>query len=237
MSDWKSVLKADPTDWLLSEGEPWVRYRTLVDLLDLPEDDPEVQTARAEMLAHPQVQALIAEAATWPGYPLKRHNDAKHTLHKLAVLADFGLRADDPGMGEVVEKVMAHRSPEGAFQTVVLVPKAFGGTGKGMWTWMLCDTLTVLYALLGFGLGEHPAVQRAVEHLASLIRDNGWPCAFSLEFGKFRGPGRKADPCPYVNLIALKALSKVPGMRDSVVCRKGAEMLLGHWERRAERKI
>jgi hypothetical protein len=199
--------------------------------LDLPEDDPEVVAARQAMLDHPKVKGLIAEAATWPGYPLKRHNDSKHTLHKLAV------RADDPGIDEVMEKVMAHRSPEGAFQTVVLVPKAFGGTGKGMWTWMLCDTPTVLYALLGFGLGEHPAVQRAVEHLASLVRDNGWPCASSPEFGKFRGPGRKADPCPYVNLIALKALSKVPEMRDSVVCRKGAEMLLGHWERRAERKI
>jgi hypothetical protein len=100
MPDWESVLKADPTDWLLSEGEPWVRYRTLVDLLDLPEDDSEVVAARQAMLDHPKVKALIAEAATWPGYPLKRHNDAKHPLHKLAVLADFGLRADDPGSKE-----------------------------------------------------------------------------------------------------------------------------------------
>jgi len=74
------MTKSDPIQWLLESDEPWTRYRTLVDLLDRTEDDPEVQAARAEMLAHPQVQALIAEAATWPGYALKRHNDAKATL-------------------------------------------------------------------------------------------------------------------------------------------------------------
>jgi hypothetical protein len=59
MSDWKSVLKADPTDWLLSEGEPWVRYRTLVDLLDRPEEDPEVIEARKETLADERLKGLV----------------------------------------------------------------------------------------------------------------------------------------------------------------------------------
>jgi hypothetical protein len=36
--------------WLLESGEPWTRYRTLVDPLDRPEDDAEVQAARAEMV-------------------------------------------------------------------------------------------------------------------------------------------------------------------------------------------
>ncbi|NIN63860.1 MAG: hypothetical protein GTO63_03925, partial [Anaerolineae bacterium] len=69
-------MAIDLTRWLLECDEPWTRYRTLVDLLDRPEDEAEVQTARAEMLAHPGVQDLIAQAATWPGRPLKRHNDA-----------------------------------------------------------------------------------------------------------------------------------------------------------------
>jgi len=229
--------QADPTDWLLAEGEPWTRYRTLVDLLDRPEDDPRVQAARQAMLEHPAVQGLVAEAAAWPGYPLKRHNDAKHPIHKLSTLADFGLRAEDPGMDEVVAAVMAHQSPEGAFQTIVLVPKAFGGTDREMWTWMLCDAPTLLYALLGFGLGDDECVQAAVEHLVSLVRENGWPCAASPDLGKFRGPGRKADPCPIVNVYALKALAQVPELLDRPATRAGAEMLLWHWEHRAGRKI
>jgi hypothetical protein len=223
--------------WLLESDEPWTRYRTLLDLLDRPEDDPGVQAARAEMLAHPQVRGLIAEAATWPGYALKRHNDAKHAIYKFSTLADFGVRAEDPSILAGIEVVMTHQSPEGAFQTVVLIPKAFGGTGEETWTWMLCDTPTLLYALLGFGLRDHPAVQRAVEHLTSLIRDNGWPCAASPDMGsKFKGPGRRSDPCPIVNVYALKALSQVPESLDSPATRTGAEMLLWHWEHQSERK-
>jgi len=232
-----STWQRSVISWLLSEGAPWVRYRTLVDLLDRSQDDPEVIAARQAMLEHPAVQELVAEAATWPGYPLKRHNDAKHPLHKLAVLADFGLRADDPGMDRVIAAVMAHQSSEGAFQTIVLVPKAFGGTDKEMWTWMLCDAPTLLYALLGFGLGDDERVQAAVEHLVSLVRENGWPCAASPDLGKFRGPGRKADPCPIVNVYALKALSQVPELLDSPATRAGVEMLLWHWEHQSERKI
>jgi len=232
-----STWQRSVISWLLSEGAPWVRYRTLVDLLDRSQDDPEVIAARQAMLEHPAVQALIAEAATWPGYPLKRHNDAKHPLHKLAVLADFGLWAEDPSMDKAIAAVMVHQSPEGAFQTVTLVPKAFGGTGEDMWAWMLCDAPTLLYALLGFGLGDDERVQAAVEHLTSLVRDNGWPCAASPDLGKFRGPGRKADPCPIVNVYALKALSQVPELLDSPATRAGVEMLLWHWEHQAERKI
>jgi len=55
--------------WLLESEEPWTRYRTLVDLLDRPEDDPRVLEARAEMLAHPQVKELVAGLSTWGEHP------------------------------------------------------------------------------------------------------------------------------------------------------------------------
>ncbi len=234
MVEWKDLLQADPTDWLLTVGQPWVRYRTLVDLLDRPEDDPEVKAARQAMLEHPQVQGLIEELKEWPGYPLKRHNDAKHPLHKLALLADFGFRASDPTMPWIVKEVTAHQSPEGAFQVTAQIDPRYGGTGEVEWIWMLCDAPTILYALLAFGLGENEAVRRAVHHLTGLIRDNGWPCASQTGF---RGPGRKDDPCPLANLLPLKALAQMPEMGDSQAARTGAEMLLGHWKRQKERKI
>ena len=235
--EWREELNGDPIPWLLEEGEPWVRYRTLVDLLDRPENDPEVVAARRDMVDHPEVRKLIEDTAAWPGYFLKRHNDARHPLHKLAVLADFGLRADDPGMDKVVDAVMAHQAPEGAFQSVVLIPKAFGGTDEEMWTWMLCDAPTLLYALLCFGLDEDPGVKRAVKHLSSLISENGWPCAASSDLGKFKGPGRREDPCPYANLLALKALSRARETLTGPVTRKAADMLLWHWEHQGERKL
>jgi hypothetical protein len=229
-------MTTDPMQWLLESDEPWTRYRTLVDLLDRPDDDHEVKAARAEMLAHPQVQALIAEAAIWPGYALKRHNDASHPIYKFSTLADFGVRADDPGMAAGIEAVMAHQSPEGAFQTPMNIPETRGGTGEDTWMWMLCDAPTLLYALLAFGLGEDERVQRAAEHLVSLVDENGWRCVVTPELG-FRGPGRKADPCPIVNVYALKALAQVSDLLDSPATRTGAEMLLWHWEHQSERKI
>jgi hypothetical protein len=239
--------------WLLDSDEPWTRYHTLLDLLDRPADDPEVQSARAEMLAHPQVQGLIAGAATWPGCALQRHNDAGHPIYKFSTLADFGVRADDPGpapspalsevegavegMSAGIKAVLAHQSPQGAFQILVNVPKAFGGTGEDAWSWMLCDAPTLLYVLLAMGLGDDPRVQWAVSHLTSLVGDNGWRCTVAPELGKFRGPGRKDDPCPIVNVYALKALSQMPELLDSPATRTGAEMLLRHWEHQSERKI
>ena len=45
MNDWKSLLKADPTDWLLENDNPSVRYFTMTDILDIPVDSHEVMDA------------------------------------------------------------------------------------------------------------------------------------------------------------------------------------------------
>jgi len=230
-------MNEETQHWLINCNEPWTRYRTLTDLLDCPADDPTVLVARAEMLAHPQVKSLISSAATWGDKPLKRHNDASHPLYAFSTLADFGLQAGDPGMGAVVDAVLAHQSEEGAFQTVVNIPRAFGGDDTDQWTWILCDAPTLLYALLAMGLGGDSRVQQAVGHLAGLVEDNGWRCRCSPELGRFRGPVRKADPCPIANVYSLKALSLAPDLFDSPATRAGTDMLLDHWQHQTERKI
>jgi len=232
-----TMTTTTPTNWLLSHGDPWVRHRALTDLLDRPPDDVEVVAARQAMLDDPRVQDLVAEAAAWPGYALKRHNDAGHPIYKLSTLADFGLRANDPGIAAGIEVVLAHQSPEGAFQSLMNISKQFGGTGEDTWAWMLCDAPTLLYALLAMGLGQDAHVRRAVDHLAGLVDENGWRCIGAPALGKFRGPGRKADPCPIVNVYALKALAQVPEMLHGPATRTGAEMLLWHWAHQSERKI
>jgi hypothetical protein len=230
-------MKTDVIQWLLESDEPWTRYRTLLDLLDRPQDAPEVRSARTDMLAHPQVQSMMAETVTWGDRALKRHNDAGHPIYKFSTLADFGVRAGDPGMQAGLEVVLAHQSPEGAFQSVVNIPRAFGGSDQDTWTWILCDAPTLLYALLAMGLGDDPRVQRALAHLVGLVEENGWRCMAAPELGKFKGPGRRSDPCPIVNVYALKALALVPELRDSPATHAGAEMLLGHWGRQSERKL
>jgi hypothetical protein len=223
-----------PIEWLL-QGPPWVAYRTRIDLMDQPEEDPEVIQAREAMLLHPKVQRMLAELAAWPGGVLKSHKNAAHSLHLLTFVADLGIRADDPGVESIVAKIMAYQSPEGPFQVQVNISPRYGGTGQDQWAWMLCDAPLVQYALHQFGLQDHPQVKAALVHLIGLLRENAWPCAVTPDLGKFRGPGRKADLCPYATLTMLKALS---GFSDTPMglAHSGGEALLELWERRTERR-
>ncbi len=218
-----------PVEWLL-EGEPWIEYRTRLDLLGQPETDVKVKAARKSMLAHPQVRNLIRELSEWPGAVISSHKSASQPFHKLTFVADLGLKADDPKMDEAIARILKRQSPEGPFQLPMNIPTHFGGTGQDQWAWALCDAPLIVYALVKFGLKSEPAVKTAIEYLAGLRRDNGWPCAVSKELGKFRGPGRKDDPCPFANLAMLKALSELGEWRDSRACHVGADILLTLWE-------
>jgi len=224
----------EPIDWLLGSA-PWVQYRTRLDLLGETERSKEVTATRQAILDHPQVQALLCELRKWPGPTLSRHNDANHLLHKLVFIADLGLRATDPGVGQIVDRVLAHQSAEGVLQVKVNIPTHFGGTGKDQFAWMLCDAPSIVYALAKLGVKDR-RVKAAARHLASLIRDNGWPCAAAPEVGKFHGPGRRSDPCPYANLITLKALAQTHEWHDGDVCHLGAEMLLHLWQQRTTQR-
>jgi len=223
--------------WLLESDEPWTKYRSMIDLLELPPDHPDVQAARSEMIAHPQIQNLISEATGWPGYAIKRHNDAKHPIYKFSTLADFGVQYNDPGMSEGIDSLMEHQSPQGAFQIMINLPKVFGGTDEDQWAWVLCDSPTILFALLAMGKGEDSGVKRAVDHLTSLVDDNGFRCRATPDLGKFKGPGKRGDPCPIANVYALKALSLIPELYSSASVNNAVEMLLSHWEQRGQKKF
>ena len=227
-------MERNPIPFLTNSNEPWVKYNTLLHLQDRKVDDPEVKEAKKELLSHPLILSLIQEAQKWPSYPLTRHNDAKHSIHKIALLADLGFKFGDPGINEIIKAILSHQSADGAFLTELLIPKVFGGSDKPEFSWMLCDMPSLLHALLSFGLTENRQVSLAVKLLKSLVRENGWPCVSSIP--KLRGPGKKEDHCPYANLVSLKALSKGAQLGNSDVCRKGIEAQLNHWTNRKGRK-
>jgi hypothetical protein len=92
-------------------------------LVNLSPDDPEVQKSRQDMLVHPKVRDLI-DASSFENIPIQRHNDASHPIYKLSTLADFGLRMDDPGISPLLAKILARQSSQGAFQSLVNIPRA-----------------------------------------------------------------------------------------------------------------
>ena len=218
-------------DWLLS-GEPWVVFRTRVDLLDEGPQAANVDLSYSQMLAHPKIQTLLTELAQWPGEALKNHKKAGHLLHKLVFIADLGIKPDNQQVAAIVQKVKVNQDPDGPFQIIVNLPKAFGGTGADERSWMLCDAGSTLYALAKIGKKNDPQVQQAADYLARLVReDKGWPCAAASSFGKFHGPGKAGDPCPYANLLMIKALLPFKNTYQQEIS-LGAKTLLDLWEQR-----
>ena len=221
--------------WLL-DGKPWVAYHTRLDLLGEEPESPGVQSAYFDMIQHEQIQALLDELAEWPGDALKSHKKAGHLLHKLVFIADLGIQPEEPRVALILDKVKAHIADEGPFQILVNLPKHFGGSGMDEMSWMLCDAGSSLYAMVKLAGKNDPDVYRAASYLAGLAREEGgWPCAATARLGKFHGPGKISDPCPYTNLLMIKALLPF-GDEFAMEIHKAAQVLLDLWKKRREDK-
>jgi len=219
---------------LLECNQPWVIYRTYKDILGLSDSEPKVVSARIAMLEHPLVKNLIEELKEWPGVVVSSHKSSAQCYHKLSFLADIGVDIGDQGMPEILEKVRFHRAKDGIFSLPTMIPITYGGSGNMVDAWSLCDAPTLLYALKKMDPKRTSELNPLVEHLTSLVRVNGWPCAVSEELGSWRGPGRKQDPCPYANLLMLKLLACDREWVKNPVTGMGIECLLDAWHRSSE---
>ncbi len=223
-----------PVDWLL-KNEDWISYRTRRDLLLESENNPQVVKDRNSMLKFPLIQTIIAELENWPGAVISSHKSSSQPFHKLTFLADVGFTRLDPGVENIFRQIQLHQSQEGPFQLPMMSARFAGDPMLERWAWALCDAPLILHALAKFGYENEPSVAYAHEYLNGLIRENGWPCAVSQELGNFRGPGSKADPCPFANLAMLKALSVNAGNLDSKLSRTGVEIILNLWSQREKK--
>jgi len=227
------MVKMNKYNWLLN-GFPWVKYNTLIHLHRKSENTPEIESLREFIIESAKIKAITDELENWPGPPLKRHNDSSHLIHKLAFISDIGLKSSDAPIDKIIEKILVNQSDEGPFYILSNINPRYGGSGEDEFVWFLCDAPLVIYALARFGLSEDKNISKAIHSLVSYVRENGWPCTVSKELGKFRGPGRKDDPCPYATLLMIKALSQFPNYYDSKEVKLGIESLLNLWE---ERKV
>jgi len=222
-------------DHLRNASEPWVKMRTLLDIDGLQEHHPKVLDATQETLEDPLIRSLIDELKDWPGKVLNSHKSAGQHYHKLSFLADIGLTKNDEGISLILDQLMKHKSEEGLYTLPTNIPVHFGGSGETEWAWALCDAPILLYCCAKMGYASHPDVLKGKQYLLSLIQDQGWPCKVSTNLGKFRGPGKKEDPCPYVNLIMLKLLSVYKDELDIPQTRKACETLLHLWDTSLEK--
>lgn len=217
-------------DWLL-ESEPWTEYRTRIDLLQHSASDNEVIKAKEKLLKHQNIKNLISEFSQWNSAVLSSHKNAGLLMHKLVFLADIGFNHSDEKIPQIISKIFEYTSEDGVFQSLMNIPTHFGGTGKDQLAWVLCDAPLIVYALAKMGLQNDENVLKAKNFLMNLHSENGFRCKGSKEIGKFRGPGKKEDPCPYSTLIMLKLLNLFEEDKNSEPAKISAETLLNLWEK------
>jgi hypothetical protein len=165
---WWRHLKGDPTRFLLSDDEPGVVWRTLVELLGRPHDSPAVTRARRAAREMGAAAFLLRQQnplGYW-GSPVAYGARWGGTAWHLLALAQLGADPEDPRVARGAEVLLQELQPHsGGFTPAKGRPPA------------ACFTAEVCAAMARFGFAHHPRVREAVAWLAE--REEGgklWSC-------------------------------------------------------------
>lgn len=221
----------DIINWLL-ESDPYVQYAVRKNILKQNID--ELFDLKSSILSDVRIQKYLSDIADFNETLVTNHKNPDIPIHKLLFLFEVGLDTDVPQIDMAIQQILKNKDENGIPKSMTNIPKHFGGSGENTLAWALCDAPLMLYALIKAGIDYESHIKEGVEHILGLYRENGFPCVVSKELGKFRGPGRKDDCCPYATFIILKLLSVIPeyeksGMADSII-----NILLDLWERSQE---
>ena len=140
-----------------------------------------------------------------------------------------------PEIESAVKQIMSHKDKLGVYQSMTNIPKHYGGKGEDTFGWCLCDAPLLLLALLKAKIDYQTHIKQGADYLITLFKEQGFPCTVSEEHGKFRGPGRKDDCCPYATLCMLNLLAEIDEYRNSDIAKQGVDGILSLWENSLER--
>ncbi len=200
-------LKGDALPWLLDPENPSVRYWTLIDLLERPASDPEVQEARTAIAKQPLVKELFAlqhPEGYWGEDETKPYT-AQGAVTALALLHMLGVAPDK-------------RTAAGCDSFLKFCQHASGGfslTKKLRSGIFPCTTGEHLPCLVYFGLGDDPRVQAA---FAFLIEDMSTDDA--LDCGR-----NQHQNCLWGAIAALNGLAVLPASLRSAQSKRVVKRL------------
>ncbi len=233
MSKWKSALKADPMDWLLEEENPSVRYFTLKDILDRPEDDPAVQAAKREIMQNGMVCDILSqqqEPAYLHTYPRFYTYKYKGLVWSLIVLAEMGAELN-PQIKEQCEYILnnSQEPQDGGFSQ----NRAARATGGRMSEVIPCLTGNMVWSLIHLGYLDDPRLQKGIDWIVRFMRYND-----GEENDPQLPPYNRYETCwgahtCHMGIVkAMKALCGVPPERRTTeinqAIQRAAEFLLIH---------
>jgi len=245
LQDWKSLLRVDPTSWLLEESNPSVKYHTLRAILEYPESHPDVIKSK-EAISSSKVVTKIFEKQSrlgnWESATNFYTPKYRSTYWQIMILGTLGLSKADPRVSKASELVLRNQLKEGGFSTHAAGRaaeeyhdlKRKGEVSGGLESWKAekireheysCLTGNVVSALLRIGYVHDVRVERALNWLVSIQNsDGGWLCPY------WKAHVRDVHSCFYGTICALESFSEVETMSGAVrnVAEQGAEFLLMH---------
>ena len=234
MSDWKSVLKADPTDWLLEKANPSVRYFALSQILDKPRSSSEVQEAKKEIMVDGVVPKILAkqnDGGYWEAPDKFYTAKYKGTVWQLIIIAELGADGQDARVKKACDFILENSQDRksGGFSAWLSV-KVGGGRYSGV---LPCLTGNMVWSLIRLGFLDDPRVKRGIDWIVKYQRfDDGeayppkiWPYEKATScFGK--------HSCHMGVVKALKALAEIPAEKRSAgvigTIERGVEYMLKH---------
>jgi hypothetical protein len=231
---WKFLLKADPTEWLLGEGNPSVRCFTLTDILEKGENDPDVKKSRKAIMQTGAVPMILAKQKSngyW-GAPENFYTKGKYkgTVWQLMILAELGANPQEERVRKACEFILANsQDRESGGFSYMSASSGGGAHGKVL----PCLTGNMVWSLIRIGYLNDARVQKGIQWIVKYQRFDdrvkeaakGWP------YDKHeRCWGRHS--CHMGVVKALKALAEIPEdeRSEDVKCtiQKAAEYLLKH---------
>ena len=231
---WKSLLKTDPTEWLLGEDNPSVRFFTLTDVLEKSENDPGVKKSRKAIMQTGAVPRILAKQKS-VGYWGVRENfyikgKYKGTVWQLIILAELGADPEEKRVRKACEFILGNsQDRESGGFSYMSASSGGGAHGKVL----SCLTGNMVWSLIRLGYLKDARVQKGIEWIVKYQRFDdvveevaeGWP------YDKHEDCwGRHS--CHMGVVKALKALAEISEdeRSEDVKCtiEKGAEYLLKH---------
>jgi hypothetical protein len=212
MKNWKSYLKVDVTDWLLEDDNPSVKYFTLIDLLDKPQDNHEVIQAKKSIMKIGIIPKILEKqnpGGYW-GKPEDFYARSKYrgTVWNLIILAEMGADSEDSRIKKTCEFILKNsQDPTRGGFAHCRTKKGQGVPGKVI----PCLTGNMIWSIIRFGYLDDPCVQKGIEWITKYQRfDDGvqklpedYPYkAHKSCFGK--------HSCHMGVVKALKALAEIP---------------------------
>jgi hypothetical protein len=213
---------------LLDRSEDWLQYAIRVNILKEKKED--LLDLKKTVLKNTKIRSYLCDITDFHSISVSNHKNPLLPIYKLMFLLDIGLDCSVPEIQIAINEIMKHRDKYGIYQSLTNIPKHFGGSGEDTFGWCLCDAPLLLHALIKADIDYEKYIQAGVDYLVLLYRNHGFPCVVSNELGKFRGPGRKDDCCPYATLIMLDLLLSNPENKYETMTQNLADDILSLWE-------